>query len=220
MELVKKISSIKYIIVLQLKCYLFHLYYIDEWYSCQNTCWITHWATRDKNLFFEKQKLAFQNEELYLTINSEQLQHSACEKLLGIKIDSNLNWKNQIDQVCSKISSKIYLLSKIKKYLNLESRQLFYSGYILPLIDYCCVVWGNCSNEGLNRILKLQKRTARLILDQDPIAPSELLFKQLGWMSIEQRIKYHKYLLVSKCLKNEAPIYLKNKIQYLSDRNS
>ena len=38
-------------------------------------------------------------------------------------------------------------------------------------------------------------------------------------MSIEQRIKYHKYLLVSKCLKNEAPIYLKNKIQYLSDRN-
>ena len=36
-------------------------------------------------------------------------------------------------------------------------------------------------------------------------------------MSIEQRIKYHKYLFVSKCLKNEAPIYLKNKIQ--SDRN-
>jgi hypothetical protein len=39
----------------------------------------------------KKEKLAFQNEELYLTINSEQLQHSACEKLLGIKIDSNPN---------------------------------------------------------------------------------------------------------------------------------
>ena len=107
-----------------------------------------------------KQKLAFQNEELSLIINFEQLQHSAYEKLLGIKIDSNLNWKNQIDQICSKISSKFYLLSKIKKYLNLESRQLFNSDYILPLIDYCSVVWGDCSNEGLNRILKLQKRTA------------------------------------------------------------
>ena len=188
-----------------------------------------HVWCKDNNMFINcnktkcmtaKQKLAFQNEELSLTINFEQLQHSACEKLLSVKIDSNLNWKNQIDQICSKISSKIYLLSKIKKYLNLESRQLFYSVYILPLIDYCCVVWGNCSNEGLNRILKLQKRTARLILhvDQDPIAPSEPLFKQLGWMSIEQRIKYHKYLLVSKCLKNEVPVYLKNKIQYLSDR--
>jgi len=68
--------------------------------------------------------ISIQNEELSLTINTKQLQHSACEKLLGIKID-NLNWKNQIDQICSKISSKIYLLSKIKKYFNLESRQLF-----------------------------------------------------------------------------------------------
>ena len=30
-----------------------------------------------------------------------------------------------------------------------------------------------------------------MILDQDPRAPSEPLFKQLGLMSIEQRIKYH-----------------------------
>jgi hypothetical protein len=88
----------------------------------------------------QSKNLAFQNEELSLTINSEQLQPSACKKLLGIKIDSNLNCKNQIDQICSKISSKIYILSKIKKYLNLESRQLFYSGYNLSLIDYCCVV--------------------------------------------------------------------------------
>ena len=55
-----------------------------------------------------KQKLAFQNEELSLTIYSKQLQHSACEKLLGIKIDSNLNWKNQIDQICSKIWSTFF----------------------------------------------------------------------------------------------------------------
>ena len=67
--------------------------------------------------------------------------------------------------------------------------------------------------------LNCKKRTARLISDQDPISPSVPLFKQLGWMSIEQRIKYHKYLLVSKCLKNGEPVYLKNKIQYLSDRN-
>ena len=62
----------------------------------------------------------------------------------------------------------------------------------------------------LNAFLNCKKKNpARLILDQDPIAPSEPIFKQLGWMSIEQRTKSHKYLLVSKCLKNEAPVYLK-----------
>ena len=49
--------------------------------------------------------------------------------------------------------------------------------------------------------LNCKKGTARLILDQDPITPSEPLFKQLGWITIEQRIKYHKYLLFSKCLR-------------------
>jgi hypothetical protein len=33
-----------------------------------------------------KQKLAFQNEELFLTINSEQLQHSTCENYLESKL--------------------------------------------------------------------------------------------------------------------------------------
>ena len=73
-----------------------------------------------------------------------------------------------------------------------------YSGYSLPLIDYCCVVWGNFSNEGLNRIRKLQKRTARLILDQEPIAPYEPLFKQLGWMTIEKR---NQISSISSCFK-------------------
>jgi hypothetical protein len=57
-------------------------------------------------------------------------------------------------------------------------------GYILPLIDYCCVVWENCTTE-------LRKRTARLILDQDGIARQKHLFKQ-NWdrWCIEQKIKH------------------------------
>ena len=46
-----------------------------------------------------KQKLAFQNKELSLTINSEQLQHSACEKITWYQnwLKSKLekpNWSN------------------------------------------------------------------------------------------------------------------------------
>ena len=56
------------------------------------------------------QKCAVQNQvwmSIFHIINFKQLHHSACENLLGINIDSNLNWKNQIDQICSKIPSKI-----------------------------------------------------------------------------------------------------------------
>jgi hypothetical protein len=42
---------------------------------------------------------------------------------------------------------------------------LFFNSYILPIFDFCCTVWGNCSEERIQRITKLQKRAARIILD-------------------------------------------------------
>ena len=167
-----------------------------------------------------KQKILSHDNELNLRIGSDVLQNSVCEKLLGVKIDQSLSWKYQIDHICSIMSSRIYLLSKIKKYLDIVCRKLFYNGYILPIIDYCCIVWSGCSSESLARILKLQKRAARLILDADPLSPSEPLFKQLGWMTVDQRIKYHKCLLTYKCVKtDEAPTYLSEKFKFISDSN-
>ena len=68
-------------------------------------------------------------------------------------------------------------------------------------------------------MIKLQKRVARIILDTDYFAPSAPLFKQLQWMTIENRITFHKCVLVFKCIKGQAPIYLSNKIKHISENN-
>ena len=68
-------------------------------------------------------------------------------------------------------------------------------------MDYCCVVWGNTSKENLDRIHRIQKRAARLILDADYKAPSLPLFIKLNWLPIYERIKYF------HCL---APSYLQD----------
>jgi hypothetical protein len=38
-------------------------------------------------------------------------------------------------------------------------------------------------------------------------------------MKIEERIKYHKYLLTLKCIKQEVPSCLSNKLSYVSEIN-
>ena len=43
-----------------------------------------------------------------------------------------------------------------KTNLSIDSRKLFYNAYILPQLDYCCVIWGNCSRS-LQKIVKIQK---------------------------------------------------------------
>ena len=121
----------------------------------------------------------------WATFFDNKLQHSACGKITSHQnfLKYNLE-KPTLITWCSEISSKSTLFHKIKSYLILESMHLM-RGYPLSLIDYCCVVWENCTNG-------LRKRTARLKLDQDSIARQAPLFKQ-NWdrWCTEQTIKHY-----------------------------
>ena len=147
-------------------------------------------------------------------ICNSSIKNVESEKLLGIKIDKSLDWNIQVDFVCTKVSNRLNLLSKIKLSLPLESRKLFYNAYILPLLDYCCTIWGNTTMQSIERIDKLQKRAARLILDLPYETPSKTLFEKLSWLKFADRIDYHKLVTVHKCLYGNAPEYLAEKVIY------
>ena len=79
-------------------------------------------------------------------------------------------------------------------------------------MDYCCAAWGNTSQQNLDRLLKLQKRAARLSLDADNRAPSLPLFLKLRWLPILGCIKYFSCLLDFKSLHGLAPSYVSDLI--------
>ena len=149
-----------------------------------------------------------------IRINSSAIDISRQEKLLGVTIDSTLNWAAQVDATLKKCNSLLYLLGRIKTYLDTPTRKLYFNAYILPHLDYCNTIWGNCSNELIDKIIKFQKRAARVILDKDLTTPSSELFQQLGWMRFDDRVKYRKCMLMYKSLHNLAPTYLGNKFTY------
>ena len=100
-------------------------------------------------------------------------------------MDHNLDWKNQIVYICKHISSRLFLLAKIEKYLDQKCKILFFNSYIFPIFNFCCTVWGNCSEKGIQRITKLQKRAARIILDAPFFTPTQQLFDSLNWLLLE-----------------------------------
>ena len=142
------------------------------------------------------------------------------QKLLGIHIDKSLSWSEQVDHICSIISSRTFLLSRLRSYLSTECLKLFYNSYILTIIDYCCTVWGSTSLGNLEKIHKLQKRAARIILHVSYDTPSKELFEKLGWMTIFTRIKYFQAMLMFKCMNGIAPEYLSDQIHSVSDIHS
>ena len=111
---------------------------------------------------------------------------------------------------------KLYTLRKIKKFLPLHTRILFYNAYILPSLNYCLTIWGNAPGAGIDRVFKLQKRAARIILDVAYDAPSLPLFEKLGWLTIYELIDFHKYILLYKTLHGMAPTYLRDSFEFIS----
>ena len=142
------------------------------------------------------------------------------QKLLGLHIDENLNWNTHIDNLCKAVSSKVSLLRQLAEYVPLQVQKQFYQGYILPLIEYGSITWGSTSTTNKERLSKLQKRAARIILKADFDTPSVLMFQELDWLSVRSRIKYNKAVVIYKALNNMTPDYITKLLKPMSQTHS
>ena len=79
-----------------------------------------------------------------------------------------------------------------------------------PLIDYGSITWRGTSLVNLERVLKLQKRAACIILNADFSTPSKDMFDLLKWMPIHKRLLYNKATLTYKALNGLTPEYITN----------
>ena len=156
--------------------------------------------------------------EIY--IDSEIIQTVEQHKLLGVVIDRSLSWDKQIDAVCLNITRRITLLKLLLKYIDKSSMNQYYNSYILPILDYGCLIWGRCSKSNILRLVKLQKRAARIILKEDIYTPSQLLFKELNWLTFPKRVQYHTYNMVYKALNGLAPEYISEIFVKISDTHN
>ena len=121
--------------------------------------------------------------------------------------------------LCANISSKISLLRQLSTYIPTEAQKMFYQGYILPLIDYGSCTLGTTSKSNLERLSRLQKRAARIILKfYLTIQPD--MFNALGWPTIEKRHSYNKVVLTYKALNNLTPLYISELLIPMSETHN
>ena len=78
------------------------------------------------------------------------------------------------------------------------------------MIDYGSNTWGSTSKLNVERLSKLQKRAARIILKADFDTPSSEMFNELGWSTIENRHNYNKAVLTYRALNDLTPECISN----------
>ena len=134
-----------------------------------------------------------------------QLTKVESKRVLGVFIDSQLNWNEHIGSLCRKWLQRIAIIEKVRKYLLTEYRFLLYSASNKPLFTWCCTVWRNCTQTNLVKLFKLQKHCARLILDSPRDARPFDNFQKLKWLPIDQMLKIRKPGLLKKVIDGRVP---------------
>ena len=158
--------------------------------------------------------------QISLKINDHDISSVTKQKLLGLVIDDKLTWSAHIDHLCSTLSSKKSLLRQLADYVSVDVFKKCYQGYMLPLIDYGSVTWSGTSLVNIERICKLQKRAARIILHADYDTPPAIMFRDLEWQPVNKRLANNKAILIYKALNHLTPEYITAMLMPISETHS
>ena len=138
---------------------------------------------------------------LRLSLNDSLLRQVPSTKYLGMCIDSHLTWQNHIDYVMKRVRGKFYSINR----LNPPSavRKLLYQVYILPILDYCDVVWAPTNVRQTKRLERLHSKCISTCMDSS-----------VTRFSLTERRKFHTTVQIYKILHKLAPMYLLNMFNY------
>ena len=112
------------------------------------------------------------------------------------------------DNLCKKLTQHIAVLKKIRRHLPLDQRIVYYNTMIKQTMMYGSSVWVSTSVDNLNKVFRLQRRAAQVILNADTRANRVDLFRELNWLPFFHEAKINQCALVYKRLNGVCPNYM------------
>ena len=136
-------------------------------------------------------------------VNIERVQHF---NLLGLILDTHLNWHKHIEKIANKCSRTIGIIKKLNHVLPKSMRIILYNSLMLPHINYCLMLWSYLCN----RITTLQKKAIRIISVTKYNSHTDPLFKSLSVLKVEDLLKIQILRDYYKFMHKQLPAYLQN----------
>ncbi|KAI5637665.1 hypothetical protein NE865_09648 [Phthorimaea operculella] len=120
--------------------------------------------------------------------------------LLGLEIDTYINWKPHIQKIASKLSRFTYALSELKKTTNQTTATSAYYAYANSWLSYGIILWGNSTD--VKDLFKLQKRCIRIITNISQDESCRPHFRQQNILTLTSMyifetakfVRKHKYI--------------------------
>ena len=154
---------------------------------------------------------------LSLKIGSTIIKQVKQHKMLGIIIDSDLNWNQQIETLIKRISRSIFLLTKLKKYTSTDNLKLFFYAHIMSHINYASTLYDGCSRDIFKKLNSIHRRAVKH-LHYEPGQTTDDKLKLLKILPLESQLEYNKLILMHKICNGRTPTYLNSLIKKPKER--
>ena len=124
--------------------------------------------------------------EVVINLGETEIKNSEYEKLLGIKVDTKLNFNEHLNDIISKASRKVNALSRVVPYMSRSKKKILMNSFFNSQFSYCPLIWMFHSRITNNKINRLHERCMRLIYG-DKTSSFEELLEQDKSVSIHTR---------------------------------
>ena len=133
-----------------------------------------------------------------LSLNNNILDRVSSYKYLGFILDEHLNFNKHITELCNLVTHKLYLLSRIRKYLTTQACITIFKTMVLSVIEYGDTIYSGTSEGNLNKIDKLFYRGLRICMGQDLVLNKEELCTECSISTLAKRRDIHLLLYMHK----------------------
>ena len=105
-----------------------------------------------------------------INLKKKKITISDSLKILGVDIDSNLNFNNHVINVCKKASQRVGVIMRLRNLIPTISKLVRFKTAIIPYSTYCHLVWHFCRASDTLRIKRIQERGLRAVF-KDAVNP-------------------------------------------------
>ena len=130
-------------------------------------------------------------------------------KYLGININENLNWKQQISDIANKSNKSNGILSKLRHFIDEKTLKSIYHAIFEPYVHHSSLSWIQNSNS-IKKLFALQKKSLRIIYFLNHNAYTSPLFRELNILKLPYNIALENCFFINKYFSKCLPTIFKN----------
>ena len=135
------------------------------------------------------------------------------ELLLGCTVQSNLKWHSQVENLISKLKTRLTGLNKLKYLVPYSTRKTITQSIFTSILVYCLPLFGGCSKSQIQDLQVLQNKAVQIVTHSQPRSSRSVMFNKVEWLTVNQLIVYHTLITVFKIRQNNEPEYWSVKLK-------